>query len=107
MYKIVELDETCRRQQVGEGWFKSVEDVPGKAITMTIPAIMDSKAILCIVPDGRKAQAVQRTLTDAISPEIPASIIRKHPNATLFLDRSSASLVEDPQRRFGIEKEGI
>lgn len=94
-FKVVELGEACKKQQVREGWFKTVDDVPKRAITMTIPAIMESKTIISVVPDLRKAEAVKRALTWKISPEIPASILRRHPGATLFLDRYSASLFEN------------
>ena len=94
-YKIVELDEACKRQQVGEGWFLTPEEVPDFAISMTIPAILDSRIILCLAPEKRKAEAVRRMLTDKISPEIPASILRKHSQTTLFLDRYSASLIPE------------
>jgi glucosamine-6-phosphate deaminase len=93
-YKIVELDEKSRKQQLGEGWFKKLEEVPKFAITMTVPAIMESRAIICTVPDARKARAVKNTLNSKISPEFPASIIREHPNATLFLEQNSASLLD-------------
>ncbi|NLA59147.1 MAG: glucosamine-6-phosphate deaminase, partial [Firmicutes bacterium] len=89
--KIVELDEMCRRQQVGEGWFPTVDDVPKRALTLTVPAIMECKQIFSIVPDARKATAVQQALEGPISTACPASILRTHPNATLFLDRDSAS----------------
>jgi glucosamine-6-phosphate deaminase len=94
-FKIIKLDETSRQQQVGEGWFKSIEEVPKRAITMTIPAIMESKAIICNVPDARKAIAVKKTLTNNVSPDCPASILRAHPAATLFLDRKSASMLSE------------
>jgi len=93
-YKVVELDETSRKQQMGEGWFKTLEEVPKQAISMTIPAIMESKAIICSVPDVRKAEAVKKTLVFDISPDFPASILRKHPDATLFLENYSASLLD-------------
>lgn len=89
--KIVELDEACRRQQVGEGWFPSINDVPRRALTLTVPAIMECKQIISVVPDDRKASAVQKALEGPISTDCPASILRTHPNATLFLDRDSAS----------------
>ena len=92
-YKVVDLDEHCRRQQLGEGWFSSLDEVPTQAISMTIPAIMKSKAIICSVPDRRKAQAVKNTLTGEITPDVPASILRQHSNCTLFLDQESASLI--------------
>jgi len=92
-FKTVELDPKCRAQQLGEGWFKTLEDVPHHAITMTIPAIMASKTIVCSVPDLRKAEAVKNTLMEKVSPQHPASILRKHGNAYLFLDPPSASLL--------------
>lgn len=92
-FKIVELDEVSRRQQLGEGWFKTLDEVPKQAITMTIPAIVASRAIVCTVPDARKAKAVKNTLMNNITPEFPASVLRRHPEATLLLDRFSASLL--------------
>ena len=92
-FKIIELDEISRNQQVKEGWFKSLQAVPKKAITMTIPAIMSAKSIICSVPGPRKAVAVKHTLTGMISPETPASILRQHSDATLFLDVESGSLM--------------
>lgn len=98
-FKIIELDNISRMQQVKEGWFKSLDDVPKRAITMTIPAILSSKSIVCSVPDERKAQAVKNTLEGLISPDVPASILRNHPIATLLLDTSSASsLTKFPNR---------
>ena len=94
-FKIVELDEVCRMQQMGEGWFNTVDEVPKQAITMTIPAIVEAKAIICTVPDARKAEAVKKTLAFNISPDYPASIIRRHPKATLFLENDSASLLNE------------
>jgi len=91
-YKMVKLDETSRRQQFKEGWFKSISDVPTHAITMTVPAIMRSNTILCTVPDLRKANAVKNTLCSEITPAVPASILRQHHHATLLLDVSAASL---------------
>ena len=90
-YIIVELDEPCRQQQVGEGWFDSLADVPTHAISMSVRQIMKSKKIYCSVPDERKADAVRRTLQDDISPQIPASILRQHDGATLILDQAAAS----------------
>jgi glucosamine-6-phosphate deaminase len=93
-YIVVKLDEACRRQQLGEGWFSSLEEVPVMAISMSIRQIMKSKAIICTVPDKRKAEAVKRTLNEPVSPDIPASVLREHPNSWLFLDRESASLLK-------------
>src|SRR5690606_18860740 len=90
-YLVVELDEDCRRQQMGEGWFQSLEEVPRRAISMSIKQILKSREILCVVPDERKARAVQRCLEEEISPMRPASILRRHSRTTLYLDRDSAS----------------
>lgn len=88
--KIVELDQQCRQQQVGEGWFESMQKVPTHAVTLTIPAIMRSKCISCVVPDKRKANAVAGCLYGKISTECPASILRQHGNVILWLDQQSA-----------------
>lgn len=91
LVKVVELDEESRRQQVGEGWFGSLDEVPRQALSLTIPAIMDSNVISCVVPDRRKAGAVQNALYGPVSTDCPASVLRTHPNAVLFLDQHSAS----------------
>ena len=93
-FMIVQLDEACRQQQVNEGWFDRLEDVPAKAITMSIPQIMKARNIICVVPDQRKALAVKNSLEREISPSYPASILRKHQNLSLFLDKDSASLIK-------------
>jgi glucosamine-6-phosphate deaminase len=92
-YIVVELDEACKRQQLGEGWFKSIEEVPSTAISMSIKQILRSKHIICSVPDARKAAAVKNTLEDPISNLHPASILQLHPNFMCFLDKSSARLL--------------
>jgi glucosamine-6-phosphate deaminase len=92
-YMVVELDEACRRQQVNEGWFATLADVPKRAISMTVKQILKSKEIIAVVPDTRKAQAVKACLEGEISPGWPASILRNHANTTLYLDRNSASLL--------------
>jgi glucosamine-6-phosphate deaminase len=92
-YIIVELDEACRRQQVNEGWFASVADVPARAISMTVRQILRTKEIIVVVPDARKAQAVKACLEGEISPMLPASILRQHPDTTVYLDKNSASLL--------------
>lgn len=97
-YIIVELDEPCRLQQVGEGWFAGLDDVPTHAISMTVKQIMKSGKIYCSVPDERKADAVRRTLEDEISPQIPASILRNHAGATLIVDEAAASQMGDSTR---------
>jgi glucosamine-6-phosphate deaminase len=91
LVKVVKLDELCRKQQVGEGWFSSLEEVPKEAITLTIPAIMNCKSISCVVPEKRKAQAVYNTLNSKISTSCPATILRNHSNTVLFLDKDSSS----------------
>jgi glucosamine-6-phosphate deaminase len=93
-YIIVELDEACRRQQLGEGWFASLDDVPHRAISMTIKQIMRSQAIVCTVPDRRKAQAVHDCFTGEVTPLRPASILRQHEHANIFLDAEAASLLK-------------
>ncbi len=93
-YIIVKLDEACRRQQVGEGWFGSIDDVPREAVSMSIRQIMKSSEIICIVPDARKAKAVQACFEGEIGPMTPASILRRHPNTTVYLDPDSAALLK-------------
>ncbi|HEV8503804.1 MAG TPA: glucosamine-6-phosphate deaminase [Chitinophagaceae bacterium] len=92
-YIIVSLDEACRRQQVGEGWFHTFADVPKQAITMSIKQIVKSKHIICSVPDGRKAIAVKNSLEHAVSNLNPASILQLHPECTFYLDGASAALL--------------
>jgi glucosamine-6-phosphate deaminase len=92
-YLIVDLDEACRRQQVGEGWFKSLEEVPRRAISMSVRQILRAKEIVAIVPDSRKAQAVKCCFEGRISPLAPASILRMHPHATIYLDKNSSALL--------------
>ena len=92
-YLLVSLDEACRRQQVGEGWFADISEVPRQAISMSVRQILKAKEILCIVPDARKARAVKLCVEGDISPMAPASILRSHPATTIFLDKQSASLL--------------
>ena len=92
-YILVNLDEACRRQQVGEGWFARLEDVPTRAISMSIRQMMKAKELLLIVPDERKAAAVKASLEGEITPAVPASIIRTHPNVTLYLDEAAVSML--------------
>jgi glucosamine-6-phosphate deaminase len=91
--RVVVLDEACRRQQVGEGHFASVDDVPGRALSLSIPAILAARAISCVVPDRRKAAAVHCALEGPVSPDCPASALRLHRAAHLFLDPDSASML--------------
>lgn len=98
-YKIVRLDEACRRQQMGEGWFKTLEDVPREAVSMTVPQIMKCRSIISAVPYAVKADAIYKTLSAKdTSPAIPATILKTHPDFYLFLDKDSASKV-DPALR--------
>lgn len=90
---VVNLDEACRKQQLGEGWFPSLDDVPKRAISMSINQIMKSRAIICSVPDQRKAVAVKNALTGPVTLQVPASILQQHDNAKLFLDPFSSSLL--------------
>jgi len=92
-YIVVRLDEACRRQQVGEGWFASIDDVPERAITMSIRRILEARAIVAVVPESRKAAAVRMCLEGNVSPMAPASILRTHGDTTLFLDEESAALL--------------
>lgn len=93
-YIVVELDEACRKQQVGEGWFRNLEEVPRSAISMCVQQILKSRHILCVAPERRKAPAIRDCLEMEISPLRPASILRRHPAITLYLDTDSASLLE-------------
>jgi glucosamine-6-phosphate deaminase len=92
-YIIVELDERCRKQQLGEGWFDSLEQVPRRAISMSIRQIMKSKCLVVSVPEKRKAQAVKNALEGQVTPMCPASILQKHKNCTIFMDEEAASLL--------------
>lgn len=93
-YLVVELDEVCRRQQVNEGWFARLEDVPEQAISMSVRQILRAKEIIVVAPDSRKSQAVKACLEGEISPMAPASILRDHPEVTIYLDTESASLLK-------------
>jgi glucosamine-6-phosphate deaminase len=92
-YIVVDLDEACRRQQMGEGWFANLEAVPIQAISMSIHQIMLSKCIICSVPDERKAQAVKNCLENEVTNKFPASILQQHPDCSVYLDDASAALL--------------
>jgi len=92
-YLVVQLDHKCRQQQVNEGWFGSVAEVPSQAISMSVRQIMRARELIAVVPDERKAQAVKNSLEGQITPMVPASILRSHPNATIYLDKDSAALL--------------
>lgn len=92
-YLAVNLDAACRKQQLGEGWFPTLEDVPARAITMGIRQILKSRRLVVTVPDGRKAEAVLNTLTQPVSPAFPSTILRHHENCRLFMDTAAAALL--------------
>jgi glucosamine-6-phosphate deaminase len=92
-YLVVNLDEACRRQQVGEGWFVDIAEVPRQAISMSVRQILKANEIICVVPDARRAMAVRICIEGEISPMAPASILRTHPTTTVYLDKESASLL--------------
>lgn len=94
-YLIVELDHECRMQQVGEGWFASLDDVPTHAISMSVKQILKTTKIYCSVPDQRKAAAVRDTLCGPITPDVPASILRQHDGTTLIIDEAAASEIPE------------
>jgi glucosamine-6-phosphate deaminase len=88
--KTVDLDAQCRQQQVDDGCFATLSEVPTRALTVTVPALLSASAIFCTVPGGSKTDAVRRTLTDTIGPACPATALRRHPQCTLYLDPDSA-----------------
>jgi glucosamine-6-phosphate deaminase len=96
-YLVVNLDEACRRQQMGEGWFKTLEDVPSQAISMSVLHILKSNVVVATVPDARKAEAVKQSLEGPITPMMPSSILQRHDRVEVFLDHASASLLRHPQ----------
>ena len=90
-YIIVELDDACKKQQMGEGWFQSIDEVPQRAISMSVKQILKSQHIICSVPGTRKAIAVKNTLEQEISNLYPSGILRTHPNCTLYIDKDAAA----------------
>jgi glucosamine-6-phosphate deaminase len=90
-YIIVELDDACKKQQMGEGWFQSIDEVPKRAISMSVKQILKSKHIICSVPGARKAIAVKNTLEQEINNLYPSGILRTHPNCTLYIDEAAAA----------------
>jgi glucosamine-6-phosphate deaminase len=93
-YVVVDLDDACRRQQLGEGWFAAIDDVPRRALSMSIRQILKACEILCIVPDARKAKAVRDCLEGEVTPVHPSSILQTHPATSVYLDRDSAALLK-------------
>lgn len=100
-FHVVQLDEACRRQQLGEGWFPNLEAVPKTAISMSVSQILAARYLVCTVPDARKAQAVAAAIEGPETPWLPASILRRHAAVDLFLDRDSASLLQKVADRQG------
>jgi glucosamine-6-phosphate deaminase len=92
--KVVQLDAQCRQQQLAEGWFPTIDDVPEAAISLTIPTLMRVPKLIASVPGARKAAIVRRTIEDRISTACPATILRMHPDVTVFLDPDSAGLID-------------
>jgi len=92
-YIVVNLDEACRRQQVGEGWFPDLQAVPQRAVSMSVRQVLKAKEILAVVPGPKKAQAIKACFDGPVSPMAPSSILRTHPNATIYLDKESAALL--------------
>jgi len=105
-YLIVELDEACRRQQVGEAWFADLSEVPRRAITMSVRQLLQAHEIIAIVPEARKAEAVKRCLEGEISPLAPASILRTHPRTTIFLDQQSSALLSPATKQQALREAG-
>jgi len=97
-YLIVRLDEACRMQQVGEGWFGSLAEVPERAISISVRQILAAHEIICVVPDSRKADAVKSSLEGPVTPDVPASILQTHPNTTVYLDEPSAARLRPRDR---------
>lgn len=97
-YLVVDLDEACRRQQLGEGWFPTLDDVPEHAISMSVKQIMKSRAIVCTVPDERKADAVRNSIQGSVTNTVPASILQRHPACTIYTDTPGASKLTNPER---------
>lgn len=100
-YIIVNLDEACRRQQVGEAWFADISQVPKQALSMSVRQILKMREILAVVPDTRKAQAIKTCFAGEIGPLAPASVLRTHPNATIYLDKNSAELLVPDVQNLG------
>jgi glucosamine-6-phosphate deaminase len=100
-YRVVNLDAACRAQQLGEGWFATIDDVPLQAVSMSVRQIMASGLVILAVPDQRKAEAVRNTVESPVSPAVPASILRRHPACHLFLDPQSAALLQQTSAAVG------
>jgi glucosamine-6-phosphate deaminase len=92
-YIVANLDEDCRKQQLGEGWFPTLADVPRQALSMSVKQLMKAKQIIVIAPDARKAKAIKACFDGGVSPSAPASILQRHADTTIYLDKESASLL--------------
>jgi len=97
-YLLVDLDDACRRQQLGEGWFPTLEDVPTRAISMSIRQLLASRTIVCTVADTRKAEAVAGTVEGPVTPDVPASALQRHERTWIYMDRAAAAKLESPTR---------
>lgn len=97
LVKEVELDTTCRRQQVDDGCFSLINEVPRRALTLTIPALLAGRRLFCVVPGGAKATAVRDAIIGPLSTTCPASVLRRHKDCTLYLDQQSAALLDRPR----------
>jgi glucosamine-6-phosphate deaminase len=97
-YLIVNLDAACRRQQVGEGWFRTIDEVPTQAISISVRQLLAAREIICVVPDARKAEAVRASLEGPVTSQVPASILQTHPNVTVYADSHSAALLRPDTR---------
>jgi glucosamine-6-phosphate deaminase len=104
---VVELDDACRRQQVGEGWFESLDAVPTRAVSMSVRQVLKAEEILAIVPGPKKANAIRACMEGPISPKAPASILRTHGNAAVYLDRDSSSLLSGQTLRAFTRNEAV
>lgn len=93
-YLVVNLDDACRRQQLGEGWFPTFDDVPTQAISMSVQQIMKTQTLICTVPDQRKSLAVKNTIQGPVTPDVPASILQQHGDVTMYLDKPAASKLD-------------
>jgi glucosamine-6-phosphate deaminase len=100
-YIVVGLDEACRQQQVGEAWFANISQVPKQALSMSVRQVLKAKEILAVVPGERKTRAIKACFTGEVRPMAPASILRTHPNATVYLDTNSASMLSDELQEIG------
>ncbi len=93
-YIVVELDDACRRQQLGEGWFPTFDDVPKRAISMSVRQILKSRTVVCCALDDRKATAVAASLDGPVTPNVPASILQQHADTWMYLDRAAAAKLQ-------------